>query len=82
MAERTMQEDFIEIYKEKMAREGIVAIKEECSRCVVFCKKVAPYVFDISKGVAVLEGPENSFNDGIRMIALSAKVVFIFKEDE
>ena len=59
--------------------EGSKKLKQSENHCVVFCKKVAPNVFDISKGVAVLAGAENLTNDGICMIAPAAKVVFVFE---
>ena len=49
------------------------------NRCIVFCKKVSPNVFDISKGVAMVSGDKNFFNDGICMIAPATKVVFVFE---
>lgn len=49
------------------------------NHCVVLCRKVAPNVFDISKGVAVVDGVRDVFNDGICMIAPATKVVFVFE---
>jgi len=53
--------------------------EKEVNHCVLFCKQVAPYVFDIRKGVAVVGGAQDLFNDGICMIAPATKVVFVFE---
>jgi len=54
-------------------------VRKDENRCIVFCKKVSPNVFDISKGVAVVGGAKTFFNDGICMIAPSTKVVFVLE---
>ena len=59
--------------------EGVEGAQKEPNHCVVFCKKVAPNVFDIKKGVAVVNGAKDLFNDGICMIAPATKVVFVFE---
>jgi len=59
--------------------EPIEEPRRETNQCVVFCKKVAPNVFDIRKGVAVVDGANNLFHDGTCMIAPSTKVVFVFE---
>ncbi len=54
--------------------------KKKINHCILFCKKMSPNVFNISKGVAVVEGAETCSNDGICMIAPSTKVVFVFEK--
>ncbi|HOW35183.1 MAG TPA: hypothetical protein PL155_02030 [Candidatus Omnitrophota bacterium] len=54
--------------------------RNEQNLCIVFCKKVAPNVFDISKGVAMLKGEKDSFCEGVCTSVPSAKVIFVFKE--
>lgn len=49
------------------------------NQCIVFCKKMAPNVFDIKKGLAVIRRMETGFNDGVCMIAPETKVVFVFE---
>jgi len=53
--------------------------EKEVDHCVVFCKKVGPN-FDINKGVAIVNGAKELFNDGICMIAPGTKVFFVFEQ--
>ena len=50
--------------------------KNETNCCVVICKRIAPNVFDIRKGVAVVNETKNLFNDEICMIQAATKVIF------
>lgn len=53
--------------------------KKDANQCVVFCKKVAPNVFDVQRGIAVVGGARTCFNDGACMISPETKVVFVFE---
>lgn len=53
--------------------------RKKTNHCIVFCKKISPDVFSISKGVAVVNGDEMCFDDGICMIAPETKVVFVIE---
>ena len=78
----TLQKEIIETYKNKFVQKGgSDMIKKGESECIVFCKKVAPNIFDIKDGFAVVSGAENCFNDGVCMISHSTKVVFVFDQD-
>lgn len=59
--------------------EGPENPKKETNHCIVFCKKVAPNVFDITKGMAMVSGVDGYFSDGICMVAPATKVVFVFE---
>ncbi|MBF0384338.1 MAG: hypothetical protein HQL27_00560 [Candidatus Omnitrophica bacterium] len=59
--------------------EEIENAQKEPNHCIVFCKKMAPNIFDIKKGAAVVGGAKDLFNDGICMIAPAMKVVFVFE---
>jgi hypothetical protein len=53
--------------------------EKETNHCIVFCEKLAPNVFNIKKGVAVIEGSGTFFNDGVCMVAPETKIVFVFE---
>jgi len=72
-------EEFYRYLIPRSAFGGSVEPKKKTDHCVVFCKKVAPNVFDIRKGIAVVAGTKEYFNDGLCMIAPSAKVVFVIE---
>ncbi|HBG61732.1 MAG: hypothetical protein A2Y03_04730 [Omnitrophica WOR_2 bacterium GWF2_38_59] len=59
--------------------DGAEKPKKAPNHCVVLCKKIAPNVFDIKKGIAIVENAGDYFNDGICMIAPTTKVVFVFE---
>lgn len=50
--------------------------EEEADHRVVSSKKGSARLLDFKKGVAVVEGDKNYFNDEVCMIAPSRKVVF------
>ena len=54
---------------------------KKSDHCIVFCKKISPDVFSISKGVAVMNGNKGCFTDGICMVAPETKVVFVFENN-
>ncbi len=60
---------------------GLERQQKEDNHCVVFCKKVSENVFNIRKGIAVVNGVKTCFNDGICMIAPDTKVVFVFENN-
>jgi len=59
--------------------EGSEKSKERNNHCILFCKKVNENVFDIKKGIAVVNKDRVFFNDGICMITSPAKVVFVME---
>ena len=81
MRNNVMERDIIETYKNRFVQErGDGVVKKGESECIVFCKKVAPHIFDIKNGFAVVGGGENLYNDGVCMISNSTKVVFVFEQ--
>ena len=74
-----MKKETIATYKNRFVQgRGVGMIRKGASECIVFCKKVAPNIFDIQDGFAVVAGAENCFNDGVCMISNFTKVVFVF----
>lgn len=53
--------------------EGSEESQEEVNHRVVSCKRVTPNLFDRSKGVAVVKGVKNIFNDEVCMIVPSCQ---------
>lgn len=83
MEREILSDDTAETSYKNLIRQNVFGNSEKPlkvnNHCVVLCKKVAPNVFDIRKGVAVVGGAKNLFNDGICMVAHSTKVVFVFE---
>ncbi|MBF0522182.1 MAG: hypothetical protein HQL24_03895 [Candidatus Omnitrophica bacterium] len=74
----SVQEGIVSRYKEQFLRGKMSALKDDKgSRCILFCKKVGPNLFDIKKGIAVMAGPDHRFQDGVCIIEPSTKVVFL-----
>ena len=53
--------------------------KKEENQCIVFCRKIAPNVFDIKQGLAVIRGTETNCGDGICIVAPETEVVLVFE---
>ena len=82
--EREIMPDYgAEVFYQYLISPGIFGGSEEpqpkANRCIVFCKKISPNLYDISKGVAMVAEAKSFFNDGICMIAPATKVVFVFE---
>lgn len=74
-----MQREIMETYKNRFVQDSVSGMfRNTGSECVVFCKKVAPNVFNIRDGFAVVSGTEGCYDDGVCMISNSTKVVFVF----
>ncbi|MDD5069725.1 MAG: hypothetical protein PHV17_03255 [Candidatus Omnitrophica bacterium] len=52
---------------------------DDIDHCIVFCKRVAPNLFDITKGVAMVSGVDGCFSDEICMIVPAMKFVFVLE---
>jgi hypothetical protein len=81
MKNSAMQKGIVEMYRNRFVQDkGVGLISRGESECIVFCKKVAPNIFDIKEGFAVMAGTKDFYNDGVCMISHSTKVIFVFDQ--
>jgi hypothetical protein len=76
-----IQKDIVKPYKNRLVQGNDTGIlRKGVSECILFCKKVAPNMFDIKGGYATVPDAENCFHDGVCMISDFTKVVFVFDQ--
>ncbi len=83
MRTSVMAEGIAKGYRNRLVQEaGLGIAGERVSECIIFCERIAPNMFDIKGGVAMISDMESCFNDGVCAIPNVTKVVFVFDQSE